>query len=61
MKVALGDLAYNFEFFFALKFYFCLTQGIGPSGEGLGFEGLFLSKFKVQYLMGANYFLELLD
>lgn len=29
-------------------------QGVGPSGEGLGLEGLLPSRSKVQHLLGAN-------
>jgi hypothetical protein len=31
-----------------------LPQGVGPSGKGLGLEGLLPSRSKVQHLMGAN-------
>jgi serine/threonine protein kinase len=33
---------------------FCNPQGVGPSGESLGLEGLLPLRSKVQYLMGAN-------
>ena len=29
-------------------------QGVGPSGEGLGLEGLLPSRSKVQHLLGVN-------
>jgi hypothetical protein len=29
-------------------------QGVGPSGKGLGLEGLLPSRSEVQLLMGAN-------
>ena len=29
-------------------------QGVGPSGEGLGLEGLLPLRSKVQHLLGAN-------
>jgi hypothetical protein len=39
---------------FSKTLIMCQTQGVGPSGEGLGLEGLLPSRFKVQHLMGAN-------
>jgi hypothetical protein len=29
-------------------------KGVGPSGEGLGLEGLLPSRSKVRHLIGAN-------
>jgi hypothetical protein len=37
-----------------MKLWRMPRQGVGPSGEGLGLEGLLPSRSKVQHLMGAN-------
>ena len=36
-------------------FFYSQPQGIGPSGKGLGLGHMFLSRSKVQHLLGTNY------